>query len=117
MKIDLVVTRHPGLLQYLQELGLADESTRVLSHANVNDVRGLNVCGVLPHSLSCECSSFTEVPLDLPQELRGKELTYEQVRQYAGKPATYVVSRQHVYVCPVCEHTYEDEDEYLRCYS
>jgi hypothetical protein len=88
MKIDLVVTKHPGLVEYLREIGLADAETKVISHASAEDVRGKRVCGVLPHSLSCLCETFTEVPLSLPQELRGAELTIEQVRQYAGPPTT-----------------------------
>ena len=91
-KIELVVTKHPGLVEYLREIGLADAETKVISHATPEEVRGKRVCGVLPHSLSCLCETFTEVPLALPQELRGEELTIEQVRQYAGPPTTYRVT-------------------------
>ena len=91
--IDLVVTRHPGLVTYLQEEGFACTNTKVLAHANPTDVQGKHVCGVLPHSLSCLTASFTEVPLSLPAELRGKELSLEQVREYAGPVVTYVVLR------------------------
>ncbi len=91
--IDLIVTRHPGLVEYLQEIGLADSTTEVISHASADSVAGKRVCGVLPHSLSCLCESFTEVPLTLPAELRGLELTLEQVRKYAGEPVTYKVVR------------------------
>jgi len=91
MKVDLVVTRHPGLVKYLQEIGLAGPGVEVVSHATPENVAGKNVCGVLPHSLSCLCSSFTEVPLTLPAALRGCELSVEQVRQFAGEPVTYTV--------------------------
>jgi len=91
--IELVVTRHPGLLAYLLECGLATTETQVVAHASPDAVTGLNVCGVLPHSLSCLTASFTEVPLNLPAELRGQELTLEQVRQYAGEPVTYNVRK------------------------
>lgn len=90
-RIDTVITRHPGLVQYLMEIGLADSGTEVLAHATPENVRGKHVCGVLPHSLSCLTSGFTEVPLSLPAELRGVELTVEQVRVYAGQPVTYRV--------------------------
>lgn len=91
--VELVVTRHPGLVEYLQEIGLANESVQVVSHASPEVVSGRHVCGVLPHSLSCLRASFTEVPLNLPPELRGVELTLEQVRAYAGSPVTYEVRR------------------------
>lgn len=91
LRLDLVVTRHPGLVAYLKEIGLAPEGVEVVAHATAENVAGRHVCGVLPHSLSCLCASFTEVPLALPAELRGTELTLEQVRQYAGAPVTYMV--------------------------
>jgi hypothetical protein len=91
MMINLIVTRHPGLVEYLREIELAGTSTEVVSHASPETVAGKNVCGVLPHSLSCLTKTFTEVPLALPAELRGKELSLEEVRQYAGKPVTYQV--------------------------
>lgn len=91
VKVDVIVTRHPGLVAYLKEVGLTSEGVEVVSHATPENVAGKHVCGVLPHSLSCLCASFTEVPLTLPPELRGTELTLEQVRQYAGAPITYKV--------------------------
>ena len=91
MKIDLIVTRHQGLLALLQEKGLATDETVVVAHATAAEVTGKRVCGVLPHSLSCLCESFTEIPLSLSTELRGRELTAEEVRQYAGEPVTYIV--------------------------
>jgi len=93
MKIDLIVTRHPALVDYLRENGLANSTTEVIAHASPDAVRGKHVCGVLPHSLSCLTKSFTEVPLYLPAELRGKELTLEQVRQYAQPAVTYKINK------------------------
>ncbi len=90
-KIELVVTRHPGLVEYLREIGLAEAGVRVITHATPEEVKGLHVCGVLPHSLSCLCETFTEVPLALPAELRGVELSLEQVKKYAAPAVTYKV--------------------------
>jgi len=87
----LVVTRHDGLVDYLIEKGLIPEGSEVISHASPDAVRGRHVWGVLPHSLSCLTASFTEVPLRLPAEMRGKELTSADVQKYAGKPVTYKV--------------------------
>lgn len=91
-KVDLVITRHPALLAYLLELGLADPSTPVVQHATADMVRGKHVVGVLPHYLSSLCDLYTEVPLVVPQELRGQELTIEMVRQYAQPAQTYKVA-------------------------
>lgn len=88
----LVVTRHPNLTAYLKEIGLIDDTATVIEHASVDDIKGKDVVGILPHSLSCLTSSFTELPLRLPPELRGQELSIDDLRAYAGEPATYKVS-------------------------
>lgn len=96
--IEVIVTRHPALVKYLQEIGMVEGEIEVLSHATPEAVRGRHVLGVLPHSLSCLCASFTEVPLMLPAELRGTELSVEQIRQFVGEPVTYMVQAS----CPSC---------------
>lgn len=40
MRIDLIVTRHPALKDYLIERGVADAATPVLPHAGIDDVQG-----------------------------------------------------------------------------
>ena len=93
MKIDLIVTRHPALVDYLVELNLVDENVEVLTHAKPENVIGKHVAGVLPHSLSCLTLSFTEIPLSLPPNLRGKELDLKTLRKFAGQHVTYKVNK------------------------
>ena len=93
MKFDLVITRHEALVAYLAEKKFIGPNCQVEAHASPDLVRGKRVIGVLPHSLSCLCETFTEIPLHLPQELRGKELILADVRKYAGRPATYKVTK------------------------
>ena len=92
-KVDVVITRHPALVEYLREQGIVSGDVEVISHASPDAVQGKHVVGVLPHSLSCLCASFTEIPLRLPLEMRGKELTIEDLRKYAGSPVTYIVRK------------------------
>ena len=89
----VVVTRHPALVEYLTELGVVPAGTEVVTHATAEQVRGRHVFGVLPLPLAAEAASVTEVTLRVPAELRGVELTLEQVRQFAGPLTTYKVSR------------------------
>lgn len=85
----VVVTRHPALVDYLAELGIVAEE--VITHATAEDVAGKHVIGVLPLHLAALTVTVTTVPLNIPPELRGEELTLEQVREFAGTPATYYV--------------------------
>ena len=91
IKEALVITRHPGLVEYLEKNELIDETSVVYSHAIPELVAGKHVIGVLPLSLAALCESFTEIPLILPPEKRGKELSVDDVAEYAGEPATYKV--------------------------
>ena len=87
----IVVTRHTALVAHLLDLGLVQDGVAVLAHATPEDLRGKHVIGVLPHHMSALAALYTEVPLLVPEQLRGRELSLEQVRQYAGAPVTYRV--------------------------
>ena len=91
MKIDLIVTRHPALKDYLIERGVADAATPVLPHAGIDDVAGKSVAGVLPLHLAAACASLTTVELALPLEMRGKELSIEDMRRYCKGLRTFEV--------------------------
>ncbi len=91
MKIDLIVTRHPALKDYLIERGVATANTPVLPHASAEDVRGKAVAGILPMHLAALTASFTTVELALPLELRGKELSLDDMRKYCKGLRTFVV--------------------------
>ena len=88
----VVVTRHHGLVEYLLERGLAPTDAPVIAHASPEEVEGRRIIGVLPLSLAAMAYEVVEVPLALPPELRGVELSLAQVRQYAGQPRTYRVA-------------------------
>jgi hypothetical protein len=96
MKFDLVVTRHAPLVTVLRERGLIDADTPVLTHIEDPSVLyGKHVIGVLPHHLSSQCKSITEVPMALTADDRAAmsagDLSVERTREIAGDPVTYVV--------------------------
>jgi len=69
--------------------------------AHVTDpeqIRGLHVIGPVPLHLAAEAESVVHIPLDIPPELRGVELTLEQVRQFAGPPVEYTVRESSAYL-------------------
>ena len=84
----VIVTRHPALVEFLKELGVEGE---VVSHATEETVRGKHVFGVLPMRLAAEAGKFTEVTLLVPPELRGKELTLEEVNSLNPTLTTFKV--------------------------
>lgn len=93
MHFDILITRHDGLKEFLAAEGHTWDE--VITH--VTDPSALerkDVCGILPLHMACLCCSYTELHLDIPAEMRGKELTEEQTREYARGLKTYVVFLQ-----------------------
>ena len=85
----VIISRHQGLLDWLASKGITG---RVIPHATSDDVRGKNVIGNLPLHLAALADTVTVVNLpNLPAELRGKELSAEEMDQYGASLATYKV--------------------------
>lgn len=89
----LVVTRHSALIGYLREQALIGAEVRVVSHATPDDVRGQDVIGILPLRLAALAETVTEVELEVPEELRGRELSLDHIREYARGVRRYRVVR------------------------
>lgn len=90
----IVVTRHTALVELLRRRGVLSSAARVIPHATAEDVRGQEIVGVLPLALAALAASVTEIPLSIPEEWRGRELTLEELESIAGAPVTYRVVRQ-----------------------
>ena len=87
-----VITRHNALVNYLLDKDIIKEGEyKLIEHADYKDVEGQDVIGVLPLQLASYAKSVTEVPLKLTPEMRGKELTFEEVEKIAEKPMQYIV--------------------------
>ncbi len=93
MKIDLVVTKHKGLVEFLRKRGLVDDTVQVVAHVNDPSILdGKVVAGVLPVHLAARCTAYCSVNLELPFELRGKELSAEQTEEFCTGIEYYCVS-------------------------
>lgn len=87
-----VVTRHKALVSYLLDRDIIKEGEySLIEHADYQEVQGQDVIGVLPLQLASYAKSITEVPLNLTPEMRGKELTFDEVSKIAEKPVKYIV--------------------------
>ncbi len=91
LHFDVLVTRHEGLVKYLQLKGYTWD--KHITHASKDDVMNKNILGVLPFSLAQWAESVTECALTLPENLRGLDLTLEQMEPYAGEIITYLPPR------------------------
>ena len=87
----VIVTRHQGLVEWLRRRGIEGE---VIAHATEDDVRGKDVIGNLPLHLANVALSVTVVDMpNLPPELRGQDLSPEQMDQAGATLTRYVVQK------------------------
>lgn len=93
----IVVTRHLDLINLLADMGLIDDTTPVLLHANSEDIAGKDIIGVAPPKLAVYANSVTEVPLSIPKDLKDMwdgELPLEELKKCViGEPVTYKVEK------------------------
>ena len=91
MKNTIIVTRHKGLVEWLERQSVTGPVT---DHATPDQVRGKHVFGALPLHLASLAESITVV--DLPQlqpEQRGKDLTPKEMDAAGATLCTYTVRK------------------------
>lgn len=87
----VLVTRHEALVEYFEELGIKFD--KVISHATEEDVRGNDVYGVLPLRLASFTNTVTSIDMNIPAEMRGKELSLTDIETYFTGMSTYQVKK------------------------
>ena len=86
----VVVSRHPGTIIALQEMGLIDDDATVISHVTeTGQIAGAHVIGNLPAKLAAHATLVTSLVSRVPAELRGVDLNADQVRACLERPATF----------------------------
>lgn len=89
--MDILVTRHQALVEYFKEANIKFD--KVISHATEEEVRGNDVYGVLPLRLASLANTVTTIDIDIPAEMRGKELSLEDIKKYGVNISTYKVEK------------------------
>ncbi|WP_071058852.1 CRISPR-associated protein Csx16 [Pelistega sp. MC2] len=78
------ISRHQGAASWIQEQGL--EIDQMLTHLDMNILkRGDTVVGTLPINLVAELTElgvrYLHLTLNMPESMRGKELSPEEMKQ------------------------------------
>lgn len=87
----VLVTRHPALVKYFSNIGITFD--KVITHATPEDVTGDDVYGVLPLHLASLANTVTTIDMNLPAEMRGKELSLTDIETYFTGMSTYKVEK------------------------
>lgn len=95
----LLISRHPSAIAWVKSKVMVD---KVLTHLTDNDLADLNaddtVIGTLPIHLAAEVceqgATFVYLSLDTPPELRGAELSIEQMDNLGARLEAYHVEKK-----------------------
>ena len=85
---NLIVTRHKGLVEWLERQGITGE---VKASVTADEVRNKHVIGALPAHIAQYAFYMTSVDYFCPLEKRGKELTADDLEAYGAKLFDYKV--------------------------
>ncbi len=90
------ITRHPGARQWAEEEGI--EVDQLLDHLDTARILpGDRVIGSLPVNLAAEVCArgarYLHLVLDLPRELRGRDLTAGDMRACGARTEEYTITR------------------------
>lgn len=85
----LIVTKHPGLVEWLRDKGY---NGQVIERATPADVLGKHVVGVLPDQMRPLTASFTKVYIpNVPEDKYGKELSAAELHAQGAYLVTCVI--------------------------
>ena len=87
----VLVTRHEVLVQYFANMGITFD--KVITHATAEDVMDNDAYGVLPLHLASLANTVTTIDMNLPVEMRGKELSLTDIETYFTGMSTYQVKK------------------------
>lgn len=87
----VLVTRHEALVEYFLNMGIIFDN--VITHATPEDVTGNDVWGVLPLHLASLANTVTTIDMNLPAEMRGKELSLTDIETYFTGMSTYQIKK------------------------
>lgn len=88
------ITRHPGAIAWAHEEGI--EVTQLIDHLDVGSIQpGDTVVGTLPVNLAAQVCArgarYFHLSLELPSDMRGKELSAEDMRQFGARVEEFLI--------------------------
>lgn len=90
------VSRHPGAVGWAARKGVAVD--RLVAHLDTTEVQaGDVVIGTLPVNLAAEVcrrgGRYLHLSLELPLEMRGRELSADDLERYGARLEAYAVEK------------------------
>jgi len=87
MKVDIIVSRHPGSIKWLGENGF--EADHILASVNETDVVGKSIVGNIPMGLASKAERVGVIEFDRPP--RGHEFTSHEMDEAGAHVSWYTI--------------------------
>lgn len=99
----ILVTRHPGAVEWLRRQGYNGERVEHLTNVPAH----CTVIGTLPFHLAAEVcrkgGRYYSLDIDIPPHLRGRELTLDDMSMCNARITQYIVALPTDIVCHNCD--------------
>lgn len=90
----LIVTRHTNLIKVLQEhFPFLTDATICTHITDPSILKNKHVFGILPLHFASLCDTITTIDMDVPSDYRGKELSYDEIKEFYKGTNTYKVTK------------------------
>ncbi len=91
----ILTTRHPATVQWLARQGIAAEQVDHVSSDSIT--HPVKLIGNVPPAIAAQVcqqgGEYWHIDLDLPQTIRGKELSVSDLEQYKAKIIRYHIEQ------------------------
>lgn len=96
--MDIIVSEHKGFAAYCIAEGLCSYDVKAVSYASPIGVSDkIVITSGLTFNLAAMCKEVILIHLNIPDYMRGVDLSEEQVRLYSSQPVTYIVHSKDDY--------------------
>ena len=93
----IIISRHKGAINWLKKYHSEFNNVEYFTHVNKKDIKGNIVIGTLPINLAIFSKEYWHLSMDIPIEMRGKELSIKDMEEFNCKIEGFIIKRY-------CEH-------------
>jgi len=109
-----IVTRHAGAMEWIAKHHLEFGDAEVIAHADVGDLKGRRIIGMLPIHMAAMCKEYWHLEMTVPADRRGTEISCEDMENFGCKISQFLVVAPGDF-CQVCYEIGSWTHDGLRC--
>nr|BDI55091.1 MAG: CRISPR-Cas system-associated protein Csx16 [uncultured archaeon] len=87
----IIVSRHAGAINWLKKHYPKFSNLKHLTHISEEEIKDRIIIGTLPVNLAVLAKEYWHLSMNVPLEMRGKELTVEDMENFNCKIENYKI--------------------------